>query len=207
MEEEAVLDEETEVEQVRVPRVRTTTDEEYLECELTQEELIECSKEQTAQLRQRSSLEGQKKAYNSKIKSEVETCDKLIEELSNKISSQSEYRHVECRKVEDFDAGTLRVIRLDTEEVIVDRRMTRTELHAGDDLFFEADEPAEAGPKLLTCDVCREDCDIEDFVKMDGILKDDNFSFEERGILLSRKEKDICSSCADQLIVEAGEQV
>ena len=130
-------------EEVKQPRIRTSTSEEFLECKLTDEELIECAKDQNAQIKQCLRLEGQKKAYNSQIKSEIETCEECISELSNKISSQAEYRHIECQKIEDFDEGTVTVTRLDTGEVITDRKMTRVELAEADDLFIEYDNSAD----------------------------------------------------------------
>ena len=118
-------------------KVRSEIEERYLECDLTEEELLVYGRENANQIQQRSSLESEKKAYNSKIKSEIDAAMESIEKLSNKISTKKEYRHVDCRVIENYDDFTIRVIRLDTEETILDRPMTKAEKAKVDDLFLE----------------------------------------------------------------------
>ena len=123
-------------------KVRVEIDERWLECDLTEEELLTYGHENANQIRQRSNLEAEKRAYNSRIKSEIDASTEQIEKLSDKISTRKEYREVECKVIEDYNDFTLKVVRLDTHEAILDRPMTKSEKSKIDDLFFE-DEEAE----------------------------------------------------------------
>ena len=121
-------------------KVRIEMEERWLECDLTEEELLTYGHDNANQIRQRSNLEAEKKAYNSRIKSEIDAATEQIEKLSDKISTRKEYREVECRVIEDYDNFNLKVVRLDTEDTILDRPMTKSEKSKVDDLFFEEEQ-------------------------------------------------------------------
>ncbi len=121
-------------------KVRIEMEERWLECDLTEEELLTYGHDNANQIRQRSNLEAEKKAYNSRIKSEIDAATEQIEKLSDKISTRKEYRDVECKIIEDYDNFNLKVVRLDTLETILDRPMTKTERSKVDDLFFEEEQ-------------------------------------------------------------------
>ena len=121
-------------------KVRIEMEERWLECDLTEEELLTYGHDNANQIRQRSNLEAEKKAYNSRIKSEIDAATEQIEKLSDKISTRKEYREVECRVIEDYDNFNLKVVRQDTEDTILDRPMTKSEKSKVDDLFFEEEQ-------------------------------------------------------------------
>ncbi len=121
-------------------KVRIEMDERWLECDLTEEELLTYGHDNANQIRQRSNLEAEKKAYNSRIKSEIDAATEQIEKLSDKISTRKEYREVECKIIEDYDNFNLKVVRLDIAETILDRPMTKSEKSKVDDLFFEEEQ-------------------------------------------------------------------
>lgn len=182
-------------------KVLSEVEERYLECDLTEQELLDYGRENANQIQTRSSLESEKKAYNSRIKSEVDACTESIEKLSLKISTKKEHRHVDCRVIKDYDNYKISVVRLDTNEEISNRAMNKSEKGEVDDLFFnERIKDTE-----WACDRCGDTIHSDDFVMVDRKAvaeKIEAFGWDGDAVSALRKEtyRNICSACAEELV-------
>ena len=94
-----------------------------LRCKLTDEELLERGQALARALEQRQKREADGKAFAANVKSDIEQYKKEGLRLTSHIAEKSEWRKVECDEVHDFEAGTVSVVRLDTGEVVSERRM------------------------------------------------------------------------------------
>ena len=94
-----------------------------LRCKLTDEELLARGQELARALEQMQKREADGKAFAANVKSDIEQYKKEGLRLTSHIAEKSEWRKVECDEVHDFEAGTVSVVRLDTGEVVSERRM------------------------------------------------------------------------------------
>ena len=94
-----------------------------LRCKLTDEELLERGQALVRALEQMQKREADGKAFAANVKSDIEQYKKEGLRLTSHIAEKSEWRKVECDEVHDFEAGTVSVVRLDTGEVVSERRM------------------------------------------------------------------------------------
>lgn len=94
-----------------------------LRCQLTDGELLARGQELARALEQMQKREADGKAFAANVKSDIEQYKKEGLRLTSHIAEKSEWRKVECNEVHDFEAGTVSVVRLDTGEVVSERRM------------------------------------------------------------------------------------
>ena len=103
---------------------------EHLKCVLSEEELKLAGEESARYVQEKATQEADKKHSMAAFKARIDGADAKISEESNKIRNGYEYRDVECVTVRNYEKGTIKKIRTDTKEVIVDRKMTLGEKNA-----------------------------------------------------------------------------
>ena len=116
-----------------------------LRCALTDEELLARGQALARALEQMQKREADGKAFAANVKSDIEQYKKEGLRLTSHIAEKSEWRPVECNEIHDFAEGTVTMVRLDTGELISERRMwdeeRQDELHLDED--DSADPPAD----------------------------------------------------------------
>lgn len=98
-----------------------------LRCPLTREEL---EIKHTAFVQASAALQKKKQDWKDKSslhRAEVKEAEERMRELARDCQDKSETRTVQCQELHDKTKGEVRVIRLDTEEVIDSRPMTEEE--------------------------------------------------------------------------------
>ena len=119
-----------------MPKTKTIKVVKELRCALTDEELLARGQALARALEQMQKREADGKAFAANVKSDIEQYKKEGLRLTSHIAEKSEWRPVECNEVHDFEAGTVSVVRLDTGEVVSERRMWDEERQ--EDLPLEA---------------------------------------------------------------------
>lgn len=108
----------------KVSGVVEKTVTEHLECKFTEKELKELSGDLARYVKELSASELKKKEVMSSLTAEINALESKVQSYAHKVSTGTEYRDVKCNVTYDFNAGTIRVHRNDTEEMIKDREMT-----------------------------------------------------------------------------------
>lgn len=91
---------------------------EYLQCILTDKELIEKSRELAKANEDIADVEAKKKDVVADFTAQQKKHEANISILSRIVSTGKEYRNVKCELEKDYKNGLKRLIRLDTFEVI-----------------------------------------------------------------------------------------
>jgi fructose/tagatose bisphosphate aldolase len=102
---------------------------------LTRDETREKADSLARKMGEIDGLREQKKEICSRIKSDVDRLANETKALALAVVSGYEYRDTECAVEMDFSKNEVRVVRLDTKEVLRSRTMTATERQA--DLSFQ----------------------------------------------------------------------
>lgn len=110
------------------PRIKEKEFHDVLRCELTKEELDELAGRLAEEQLELQELEEQKKAVTKDFAGRIEAVQARIRSGSNTFRQRWEMREVECVEVKDYDRGTCYSKRLDTGEVIKQRKLTSAEL-------------------------------------------------------------------------------
>lgn len=88
-----------------------------IKCDLTDEEMLEISKQMSEHLNKKKQAEDNLSAYSSQLKSEIKGHDAIINKSATLISAGYEYREIKC-EVQVLEANDMVVwIRLDTHEI------------------------------------------------------------------------------------------
>ncbi len=101
---------------------------EWLEYHFTEDEKKQISKDLAQNFLSKESSESRLKEVKSQIKSEIETCERLISKLSSNINMGYEYRNIDCEQVKDYESRKIKIYRLDNNKFVRDRNMTSDEL-------------------------------------------------------------------------------
>lgn len=88
-----------------------------LECVLTDEEKLACSKIQNEAINQKAQAEAELKSFSAQKKAEIAGADAIIALHYQKLSTGKEYRPIKCEVKYDFEKKTREWIRLDTGEI------------------------------------------------------------------------------------------
>jgi len=107
--------------------VETKTIVESLPCTLTREESHNYAKDCARLIREREKVESEKKGKNNEFKERIDAISKAASDISEKVNANQEYRDVDCHQEFNYLTMTVRTTRLDTGEVVGDRRMTAKE--------------------------------------------------------------------------------
>ncbi len=105
---------------------------------LTSDEVAERADRAAASIADRDQKEEEQKAQTKHAKSIIEQIDAEIRLLSQEVRNRSSYQQVECERQWVFSEGMYREIRLDTGEVITERKLLESEKQM--ELPFEAEE-------------------------------------------------------------------
>lgn len=100
---------------------------EYLECVLTEKELIQKSKDLAKANEDLADAEARKKDIMADFTAQQKKHEANIGILSRIVSSGKEYRDVKCKTIIDYTKGTKVVKRLDTFEIVKERDLTQQE--------------------------------------------------------------------------------
>ena len=98
-----------------------------LPCRLTQDEIVQAGKDAQEAHRRIAEIDDRKRAITAQLKGEAEEQAGIMSQAFAKISSEVEYRPVECEEHIDYDLGTMTVVRTDTGEVVSARPLTVAE--------------------------------------------------------------------------------
>lgn len=98
-----------------------------LECKLTEAEIHAAGKELADAINQRAQAENQLETFKQQVKAEIAQHDARIAKNTVLVSSEKEFRNVECEQVFDFNNGLKTTTRLDTGEVIRTEPLTNAE--------------------------------------------------------------------------------
>jgi len=136
--------------------------------------------------REKRNLEAEKKLNAQSFKDKIDTLDEDMRSLATTIRDGREYRPVECREEFNYERGIIEVMRVDTGEVVEQRRMTESERQGK---LFEREQPseqkeqtAEASEQPATDELHAEPVDDDEF----EASKDTSLSTKKAG----RKKKD-----------------
>lgn len=126
---------------LKTPKTKIEKYEDTLKVILTPEEIADRADRAAQLIAERDNKEEEQKAAAKRAKSVIESMDGQIRHLSNEVRTRSTYRKVECERRYLYSEGLLQEIRLDTHEVILDRKLTDREMQR--DLYEDA-APAES---------------------------------------------------------------
>jgi hypothetical protein len=113
-----------------------------LECVLTLEEKLQCSKVQNDAISAMQNAEAQLLAFKSQMKSEIDGAQAIINLQQQKILSGKEFRPVKCRVIYDFDKKEKCWIREDTGEIAKQDVIPENEIQEEMELQAKAQEVA-----------------------------------------------------------------
>jgi hypothetical protein len=105
-----------------------------LECVLTNEEKIACSKVQNESINQKYQAELDLKSFSVQKKSEIAEADAMIALQYQKLSTGKEYRPVKCHIWYNFESNEKTYMRLDTSEIVKVETISAEELQEEADL-------------------------------------------------------------------------
>lgn len=94
-----------------------------LECRLTDSEKMAAAKEFAVQLNEAKRLNLELKSVTAEMRQKIKEAMSTVNTKAEEVRTGVQKRDVDCDRVYDYDAGEVRVIRLDTDEVIEERRM------------------------------------------------------------------------------------
>jgi hypothetical protein len=108
---------------------------ERLKCFFTNEEKQELGSQMAEAVSRRIEHDKALKSVNASIKSDIAKEDAVISGCSEKIRSGYEFRNVECQNIKDFQNEKILTYRMDTGQIIRERKMDPEEMQK--DLFRE----------------------------------------------------------------------
>ena len=111
----------------KIPDVIETKEQRHLKCELTDTELLSKGNELANKMDQIAALEDTKKAYVTQLKAQTDELTAQTKVLQGAVRNKWEFRMVECIHRMFRKSCVVTVVRQDTEQKIVDRKMTMDE--------------------------------------------------------------------------------
>ena len=108
--------------------IRRRTMERSLKYTFTEDERKGLAVDLSQAVRVWEEKEAQKKAITSQLKAEVDQAQSSMAILAGKHRDGYEYRQTKCEETRDFNSKTVTVIRLDSGEIIEERKMRNDEL-------------------------------------------------------------------------------
>ena len=117
----------------------TKKDRHYLMCKLTPEEISQASDDLARHLDEHEAVENELAALKSQFKGKLELAQANINTKKRLVRDKREMRYVDVEVVSDYTECTIRITRLDTGEIVEDRKMTGDEKQ----LKIEFDKRAE----------------------------------------------------------------
>ena len=105
-------------------KIRETEITENLRCMLTEDEVKQAGETMARLIQDKTRLEQDKKSATASFKAKIDAADAGIIDQSNKVRDKYEYRDVDCMKIQNFTAHTIKMTRSDINTVFEDRKMT-----------------------------------------------------------------------------------
>lgn len=109
-------------------KVETRKLSQHLKVNLTEAELLEAGEKISSAMTEKERQEANLDRIKQQFKGEISVCDGIISSNKTLICNKFEYRDVECEEFRDYESGVVTVIRLDTGEVVTERKMRDDEL-------------------------------------------------------------------------------
>lgn len=98
-----------------------------LKVQLSEEEIAARANEAAHVLQQRDDKDADMKAAAKHAKSIIDELEQKLRKLSNEVRSGETYTAVNCERRYNYTAGQYTEVRLDTDEVLHERRLTDSE--------------------------------------------------------------------------------
>lgn len=117
---------------------------------LTEQEIMEYSKELARTTTLQAEIEEEKKTVTSSFKEKLDRCISDSRSLARKISTRQDYREVECEWRFDYNRRVKTLFRMDTWEQVEERKLTADELQ--DELDFNGPGQEEHPPGCPKCE-------------------------------------------------------
>jgi len=127
------------------PNVKTFKHTQRLKCLLTDAELLEKGEELARTLDEVVSLEDEKKAITEQFKSKITELESRSSVLRSPVRNKYDFRPVDCIQTMDNNEGTSKTVRLDTGDIVEERKLTYDERQGN--LFDEKPEAEKADEK------------------------------------------------------------
>lgn len=122
-------------------KTKTTTESRMLKVNLTEKELLEAGQQLVAKLDDFKTVQADRDSVNKGYKAKEAEIEARITSLQIMVRNKYEVRSVECDNVQDFKALECFVIRKDTGEEILRRKLTSDEKQS--DLPFDGETDGE----------------------------------------------------------------
>jgi hypothetical protein len=123
-------------------QVKTTRETHTLKCSLTDKELLSHGEDLATALDNLRKSEDEKKSVVESFKAQQARLEADIAAKQLLVRNKWEFRKVDCNLVMNYSTQTATLIRLDTDEVVNERKMTHDELQL--DLGFDGQDESEA---------------------------------------------------------------
>lgn len=107
--------------------VATTKETRVLKCELTEKEVQIAGQELARTLDELESLDDRLKEIKADFKAQIESKEAASKVQRNLVRNKYDYRGVTCTKTMDYKAGSVLVVRDDTDSIVVSRKMSPEE--------------------------------------------------------------------------------
>ena len=105
-----------------------TKSDKMLRVKLTQDELLDAGQQLADAQQTLTELENELQSFKEQMKGKVAEAEGKATRYGAMVRQKYEYRYVPCDTAKDYASGTIIVQRMDTLELIEDRRMTNDEL-------------------------------------------------------------------------------
>ena len=113
---------------IRVPPVVVETKEtQTLKCELTEEEIRVAGQDLARTLDELESLNDKLKEIKADFKAQIEAREAASKVQRNLVRNKYDYRGVTCTRTMNYKAGTVVVVRDDTDSIVTSRKMSPEE--------------------------------------------------------------------------------
>jgi len=96
----------------------------FLKYQFTESEKKTLSEEMARNVKEKDSVTNELKSIQGQFNARKKQAEAVISECAEKISSGYEYRQIDCETVRDFATGYVIAQRLDTYEIVENRKMT-----------------------------------------------------------------------------------
>lgn len=98
-----------------------------LKCDLTEEELLQAGEDLAKAIDEARTHEEQRKSANEDFKARIAACEAEITIKQRLVRNKNEFRPVSCEVTLNYTTLDAVVIRLDTEEIVQERKLTHEE--------------------------------------------------------------------------------
>lgn len=107
--------------------VRLFKEKQYLEVQLTDDEVKAASKQLAEAIQRKAAIKDQLNTFKAQKKGEITMCDGDINKNTILVGSGKEMRMVECEVTLDFNTGKKTTVRTDNGTIIEERGLTSDE--------------------------------------------------------------------------------